>query len=158
LRYQTCFALIFLIALVILAIPASAQTQPAAAPSYQAMSDKFFEMLQQDKSSAGIDYLFDSNPSLKKQVGAAEDLKAKFSTLRTLVGPYFSHALLVESKVAGIYVYQYYFVAYERQPISVRIAYYKPGSTWQCQSLQFNTDLEEAIRSAADDKLRMDVK
>jgi hypothetical protein len=75
-----------------------------------------------------------------------------------LMGNYVSHRLLVESKVADMYVYQHYFVAYERQPISIRISYYKPGKTWVCYSLQFDAKLTEAIQSATDEKLPLDLK
>jgi hypothetical protein len=56
----------------------------------------------------------------------------------------------VETKVAGMFVYQHYFVAYERQPFSVRIKYYKPGATWMCYGLQFDGEISDEIQKAAD--------
>lgn len=134
----------------------SIQAQQSQVSSYQGLSDKFFDLLKQDKSSDAVDFLFSTNPTLKKMPDKADQIKAQFTSLRTVAGPYLSHTTLVESKVAGIYVYQHYFVAYERQPISVRITYYKPAATWVCQSLQFDVNVDDAIQKAADSNIRFD--
>jgi hypothetical protein len=65
---------------------------------------------------------------------------------------------LVETKVAGVFVYQHYFVAYERQPISVRIEYYKSGATWMCYGLQFDAKVTDEIQKAADANLSFPTK
>jgi hypothetical protein len=129
--------------------------QTPQASSYQAMSDKFFDLLQKDNAQNAVDYLFTTNPELGKMTDQAEQLKAQFEALRKLAGPYVSHSVLVEKKVAGMSVYQHYFVAYQRQPISVRISYYKSGSTWQCYSLQFDAKLTEAVQRSADENLSL---
>jgi hypothetical protein len=49
-----------------------------------------------------------------------------------------------------MFVYQHYFVAYERQPISVRIKHYKPGATWLCYGVQFDAELADLIPKEAD--------
>jgi hypothetical protein len=126
------------------------RAQQAHDLSYQEMSDKFFNLLQQDKASDGVDYLFNTNPALNKMQGEAANLKKQFGSLRDLAGPYVSHGILVETKVAGMFVYQHYFVAYERQPFSVRIKYYKPGATWMCYGLQFDGEISDEIQKAAD--------
>ena len=74
------------------------------------------------------------------------------------MGPYVSRTKLAETKVAGIYVYQHYFVAYERQPISIRIKYYKPGETWVCYGLQSDAKLTDHIQQMAHDKIAIEVK
>lgn len=136
------------------ALYASQAQQPKEQP-YQAMSDQFFNLLQQDKTTDAIDYMFGTNPSFKKVPDQADQLKAQFISLEKLAGPYISHTILVESKVAGIFVYQHYFVAYERQPISVRIKYYKPGATWVVYGLQFDANVAEEIQKAADERLQV---
>ena len=124
--------------------------------SYQAMSDRFFTMVREGKNSEGIDYLFSTNPSLQKLQDQANQLKAQFSSLNAIVGSYVSHTKLVETKVAGSYVYQHYFVAYQRQPVSVRIAYYKSGDNWGCYSLQFDTKLTDNINDESDRRIAME--
>ena len=122
------------------------------------MSDKFFAMLQQGKGSDAVEYLLNTNPWVKKVPDQVENLKTQFASVVTLLGPYISHTILVETKVAGTFVYQHYYVAYDRQPISIRISYYKPGTSWMCYSVAFDVKLPEDIQSAADAKLPLDVK
>lgn len=122
-------------------------------PPYQEMSDKFFTLLQQDKATEGVDYLFSTNPALSKMQDEATNLKVQFGSVHSLMGAYVSRSILTETKVEGIFVYQHYFVAYERQPISVRIRYYKPGSTWMCFGLQFDGNIADEIQKTADSNL-----
>jgi hypothetical protein len=126
--------------------------------SYQATTDKFFDMLQQGKAADAIDYVLGTNPLLKKMPDQAENLKAQFAALGTLAGSYISHAKLAETKVADMFVYQHYFVAYDRQPISVRIKYYKPGTAWLCYGLQFDANLPDLIQRQVDERLPIDGK
>ncbi len=134
------------------------QAQQAQSSSYQALSDKFFDLLKQGKTSDAVDFMFATNPGLQKMTDEREQLKSQFASVGTLMGNYVSHTMLVETKVAGIFVYQHYFVAYERQPISVRLKYYKPGATWICYGLQFDAKIADEIQSQSDEKLTMDVK
>jgi hypothetical protein len=136
----------------------TSQAQPAQDSSYQAISDKFFEMLQQNKASEAFDYIFGTNPATKKMPDKVDQVKAQFTSLRNMMGPYVSHTRLAETKVADMFVYQHYFVAYERQPISIRIKYYKPGATWVCYAVQFDADLDDLIQKVADNKISVDVK
>jgi len=129
-----------------------------AQSSYQVMSDKFFNLLQQSKASDAVDYMFSTNPTLQNMTDEHEQLKAQFTSLGNLAGHYVSHTLLAETTVGGMFVYQHYFVAYERQPVSVRIKYYKPRSTWVCYGLEFDTKLTDHIQDAVDARVPLDVK
>ncbi len=150
------FALIScIVALAIIGSPSAAQAQQAEDGSYQAMSDKFFDFLQQDKPADALDSLLATNPALRKNTA---ELTSQFNAFRSHAGPYVSNFMLVESKVGGVYVYQHFFVAYERQPISVRITYYKRGANWVCRGLLFDTNVDDLIQKAADNNLRMDLK
>jgi hypothetical protein len=134
------------------------QAQQVQESSYQALSDKFFDLLKQGKTSDAVDYMFSTNPGLAKMTDQSEQLKSQFASVGTLMGPYVSHTKLVETKVAGMFVYQHYFVAYQRQPISIRIQYYKPGAMWLCYSLQFDVKLTDEIKELSDEKITMDTK
>ena len=127
----------------------SQQTQE----SYNALSEKFFDLLGQGKSNDAVDFLFETNPALEKMTDDAQQLKTQFGSLGPLMGSYISHTKLVETKVAGMLVYQHFFVAYQRQPISVRIKYYKPGTKWLCYGLQFDAKIDSQIQSMADEKI-----
>ena len=154
--------LVFLIfGVVTLGMPGASrvsQAQKVQDSSYQALSDNFFDLLKQGKTSDAVDYLFGTNPALGKMTDDSEQLKSQFASVGTLMGAYVSHTKLIETKVAGMFVYQHYFVAYQRQPISIRIEYYKPGSTWLCYGLQFDAKLTDRIKTESDDKIPMDTK
>lgn len=141
------------VAACIVGFPPTSLAQQSSDAPYQAMSDKFFNLLQQGKGADGVDYLLGTNPAMKKVPDQIDNLKTQFGSLGPLMGSYLSSTKLVESKVAGMFVYQHYFVAYERQPISVRIEYYKPGAIWLCYGLQFDAQLPELIQKAADSKI-----
>jgi hypothetical protein len=156
-RQHTCLFLVCTtITLALLTVPGHAQ--PEEDRSYEKMSSTFFRMLQQGQGAEAVDYLLGTNPAMKKVPDKVEQLKSGFASLIPLMGPYVSHTKLAETKVAGMFVYQHYFVAYERQPISVRIKYYKPGSIWLCYGVQFDTDLDAMIQKQTDDRLPVDVK
>lgn len=150
------FSIGAVIALGIVAIPAHAQQERAKQEeddAYRKMSATFFQMLQQGQAAEGVDYLLSTNPQMKKAPDRIGREKSEFASLEGRMGPYISHTKLAETRVAGMFVYQHYFVAYERQPISVRIKYYKPGATWFCYSLQFDTEIDDLIQQQTDDKL-----
>ena len=139
-----------LIAVAVSLFPCSAEGQES---SYQAMSDHFFELLKDGKATAAVDYLTGTNPAMKKIPDTIENLRSQFGSIGALMGQYISNTKLVETRVAGMFVYQHYFVAYERQPISVRIKYYKPAKTWLCYGLQFDGEIADTIQKDADNRL-----
>lgn len=155
-NHARLFLICATIMLALLTIPGHAQQQEDK--SYEKMSSTFFKMLQQGQGGEAVDYLLGTNPAMKKVPQKVEQLKSSFASLGGLMGAYVSHTKLAETKVAGMFVYQHYFVAYERQPISVRIEYYKPGSAWLCYSVQFDTELSAMIQKQTDDRLPVDVK
>lgn len=146
------------IAIVVVLLISPYRSQAQQASEYQEMSDKFFTYLQHGKGADGVDSLFGTNPAMKKVPDQIDNLKTQFASLETLMGPYISHTKLVETKIAGMFVYQHYFVAYERQPISVRIKYYKPGAAWLCYGLQFDANLPDLIQNKSDDTIPVAAK
>lgn len=129
------------------------QTQAQQSQDYQAIADRFFVLLEQGKSDEAIDYMFNTNVALKNMPGKSETLKAQIADLERQLGSYHSHTRLAESKVAGMFVYQHYFVAYERQPVSLRLKFYKPRDTWRVFGVQFDADLTDLIQKETDQDL-----
>jgi len=144
-------AVIFGIALVFSGV--RPQTQAQQSPDYQAIADRFFVLLEHNKSDEAIDYMFNTNVALKNMPGKSETLKAQIADLERQLGSYHSHTKLAESKVAGVFVYQHYFVAYEIQPISLRLKFCKPRDTWRVFGVQFDPDLPELIQKETDQNL-----
>lgn len=66
--------------------------------SYQALSDKFFDLMKQGKASDPVDYMFGTNPALAKMREESEQLKSQFASVGTLMGPYVSHPKLLETR------------------------------------------------------------
>jgi hypothetical protein len=134
------------------------QTQAQQSQDYQAIADRFFVLLEQGKSDEAIDYMFNTNVALKNMPGKSDQLKAKLGELERQLGSYHSHIRLAETKIAGMFVYQHYFVAYELQPVSVRLQFYKPRDTWKVFAVQFDTDLPDAIEKETDKNLDRQLK
>ena len=136
----------------------SVHTQAPQNRDYQEIADRFFVLLEQGKSDEAIDYMFSTNVALKNMPGKSDQLKAQFGELEKQLGSYHSHVRLAETKVAGMFVYQHYFVAYDIQPISVRLKFYKPRDTWRVFGVQFDTDLPDLIQKQADQNLDRQLK
>ena len=134
------------------------QAQAPQSQDYQGLADKFFALLEQGKSDEAIDYMFSTNLALKNMPGKSEQLKSQFNELQSKLGSYHSRTILVETKVAGMFVYQHYFVAYELQPISLRLKFYKPRDTWRVFAVEFDTDLPDIITKQADQNLERQSK
>jgi hypothetical protein len=136
----------------------SVHTQAPQNRDYQEIADRFFVLLEQGKSDEAIDYMFSTNVALKNMPGKSDQLKAQFGELEKQLGSYHSRVRLAETKVAGMFVYQHYFVAYDIQPISVRLKFYKPRDTWRVFGVQFDTDLPDLIQKQADQNLDRQLK
>jgi hypothetical protein len=150
--------LVGITAVVLVFFGVRAGTQASESRDYQAIADKFFVLLEQSKSDEAIDYIFNTNVALKNMPGKSDQLKAKLNELASKVGSYHSHTKLAESKVAGMFVYQHYFVAYELQPISFRLTFYKPRDAWRVFAVEFDADLSDAIEKQTDQNLYSQLK
>ena len=149
---QSMFRVVIaVVALVLFSVRAG--TQAPESRAYQAIADRFFVLLEQGKSDEAIDYLFSTNVALKNLPGKADQLKAKLDDLQSQLGSCHAHTRLAETKVAGTFVYQHYFVAYDLQPVSFRLRFYKPRDTWRVVGVQFDTDLPDTIAKQADENL-----
>jgi hypothetical protein len=135
-----------------------AKTQALQSPDYQGIADRFFVLLEQGKSDEAFDYMFSTNVALKNMPGKLEQLKSQFDELERQLGSYHSHTRLAETKTAGVFVYQHYLVAYDRQPVSVRLKFYKPRDTWRVFAVQFDTNLPELIEKQTDESLNRQFK
>jgi hypothetical protein len=114
--------------------------------------------VEQGKSDDAIDYLFSTNVALKNLPGKSEQLKSQLNELERQLGSYHSHTRLAETKIDGMFVYQHYAVLYDRQPISVRLKFYKPRDTWRAFGVQFDPDLPDLIEKQTDQNLERQLK
>ena len=156
LKPSTFLAVISVVALVFFAV--RAKTQALQSPDYQGIADKFFVLLEQGKSDEAFEYVFSTNVALKNMPGKLDQLKSQFNELKRQLGSYHSRTRLAETKVDGKFVYQHYVAAYDLQPISVRLKFYKPRDTWKLFAVQFDTDLPGLIEKQTDESLTRQLK
>jgi hypothetical protein len=142
----------------LLSFQLTSDAQQVKDASYQAITDNFFKMVKDGKATDAVDYIFATNPAMTKVSDEVQQVKSQFGSLKPLMGEYISHTKIAETEVAGMFVYQHYFVAYERQPISVRIKYYKPADKWLCYGLQFDGELSALIEKNTDSRIPIEVK
>jgi hypothetical protein len=76
--------------------------------SYETISDKFFDLLKEGKTSDAVDYMFATNPALAKNDGRWRAVEVAICFGGNADGPYVSHTKLLETKVAEMFVYQQY--------------------------------------------------
>jgi len=149
-RFFAIFCQIVLIQLIFLYPACSAK---AAESSFQDITDKFFKMITEDKGAEAIDYIFSTNSYMKGMVDQINQVKSQYSSMRNMIGVFINKKKLFEREVAGIFVFQYYLVAYERQPLAMRFWYYKPLDSWVLQKYTFEANVEEHISDIADREL-----
>ena len=71
----------------------------------------------------------------------------QLTSAERVMGKYFGHELLVETKVADRLVNQYYLVIYERQPLRFELTFYRPADEWVFQNFAFNADIIQDVSS-----------
>ncbi len=117
--------------------------------SYQATTDRFFDLLKDGKPTEAIDYIFSTNPYSVRISDSVQAQKARFVALESFIGKYISHQKLLDLDMGGMYAYQLYIVAFERQPMSFKFKYYKPKDAWVTQSFVFGYDIDRIIEDLA---------
>ncbi len=121
----------------------------AADNAYRDKIDKFFSMMKDGKAQEAIDFIYSDNPWMAKNADAIFNVKNQLANMVPMIGAYRAHELVVEKVVAGRYAYLYYFVAYDRQPLSFVFEYYKPQDQWMLFGFSFNAGVDEAVAEQA---------
>ncbi len=125
----------------------------AYAGSYNGIPDKFFNYLAQGKTDDAIDFLYGTNPWVRKNSDQVTNLKGELSKLNRLVGKYLFHELILEQTVGSRYAHLIYLVGYERQPLRFEIKVYKPGEKWRFQGVSFDARITDDIEKLANQKI-----
>ena len=150
--------LVVICAIALVLVRPFAKTQASGNQDYQAIADKFFALVEQGKSDDAIDFMFSTNVALKNLPGKSEQLKAQLGDLERQLGSYHSHTRLAETKIDGMFVYQHYAALYDRQPISIRLKFYKARDTWRVYGVQFDPDLPDLIEKQTDETIARSLK
>ncbi len=138
------------LALTLSLTPAHAQqTAPAPVPDYTVQLDEFFATIQEGKYAEALGALYGRNPWHQAMTDQLNALKGQFSTLPDLVGELRGSDLIVERRLGGMFVYRWYLVAYDRQPVSFHFTFYKPGDSWFIYSFEYQDDIKDLVQDLA---------
>lgn len=117
--------------------------------AYLQRIERFFSKIDSGKYEDAINFIYSGNPWIADKYEDIENVKKQFISLPDLVGTYANHTLLVDEKIAGRYVYLYYFVAFDRQPVSFVFEFYKPEEKWMIFSFTFADDVDTWVEERA---------
>lgn len=136
---RTPYSLLALIAIFILTI----------SPVYAQKSEKeivteFFKVFK-DSPSEAMDYAFSTNPWMKRNKDATDNIKNQFNTVLPLVGNYQGYELINEKKIGESLKLLSYMVKFDRQPFQFTFIFYKPDAVWQVQNLKFDDKLNDKL-------------
>jgi len=129
-----------------------------AEDNYHRIIEEFFVKLKAGKSVEAVDFIYSGNPWISRDSDAVNNLKNQISSLGNLVGKYTGHEKLIETVTAGRFAYLYYFVSYDRQPLSFTFEFYRPKDKWMIFSFSFDADIDDEIESRAQEHFLMESK
>ncbi len=137
------FLILCPVLMLICTVAAKAQEQTPAD-----ISKKFFEVYAAKPMDA-IDYIF-SGVAQNRQV--KDDITAIKKNLKVTIdqgGAYNGYELITEKGVGNTMKLMSYMAKYDKQPVRFIFIYYKPKDVWKIYTLQFNTNLDDELTSAA---------
>lgn len=123
------------------------------AESYESLTGRFFNYLEQGKTEEAIDLLASTNQWVGKNSDQVVHLKDQLTRLSNLVGGYLFHEIILEQKVGARYAHLIYLVGYERQPLRFELTVYKPGEEWRFQGVSFDANLSDDIEKLANQRI-----
>ena len=133
------YLLLTLVAIFILTIsPVHAQK------SEKEIVTEFFKIFK-DSPGEAMDYAFSTNPWMKRNKDATDNIKNQFNTVLPLVGNYQGYELINEKKTGESLKLLSYMVKFDRQPFRFTFIFYKPNAKWQVQNLKYDDKLDDEL-------------
>ncbi len=115
------------------------------AEEYQDTVKAFFSRIQEGKLEEAVNFIYGGSPYISLDSDAVRNVKTQFLSLPNMVGPYRGNELITEKVVVGRYVYLYYFVMFDRQPLKFEFEFYKPVEKWILHSFAFDDKVNDEI-------------
>ena len=140
----------------LVALPHTTHGQESAQPSlpgYDEQLDAFFKAIEAGEFKKAIEDLYQPNPwrdSIRDKLSA---LKGQFVSLPDLVGELHGYDLITHEQFADRFVYCWYVVAFDRQPLGFHFTFYKPQETWFVFSFEYKDDIKALAEELARMKL-----
>ena len=119
------------------------QNYPTDIPS------QFFQILEQQGISSGIDYLYTTNKWLAKDLGAKEKLKQKCNEFLSedKVGKYVEKHLIKQRNFKRTLSYLSFMVNYDKEPYRFTFILYRPNRKlkWRVKEFWFDDELTDEL-------------
>ena len=78
-----------------------------------------------------------------------EGLDITFRNTLSLLGDYYGYKLFHEAVIQDLYIIRYYILKYERQPILLKLEFYRPNDSWVINGMEFDTGLDNYMEDSA---------
>ena len=129
---------------------AAEEGQEEAAPrTLDSTVEEFFAKVAIGEYKESIEFLYADNPWAAKIADQIDALKDKFVALPDVVGTYIAHDKVIEQKVSGRFVYLWYMVSFDRQPLSFHFTFYRPAEEWLVYSFEYRDDVKNLAEELA---------
>ena len=121
----------------------------AADADYQPIIDRFFVKFEKGKVDDALDELYGTNKWVTQQRDMVQNVKNQFHGLVALVGEYHGRELIGTGRIGGRFVHVTYLVMYDRQPLRMEFALYRPQDAWILHSFSFDSKLPDELEAGA---------
>lgn len=81
---------------------------------------------------------------------AISSLDENFETVLRDIGKFHSSSLLIESEIENIYISRLYVLKCDREPLLLRIGFYKPSDSWQVQNITIGDPIADIVKEASE--------
>lgn len=108
----------------------------------QQITDKFFRLFEQSSSDA-VDYIYSLNKWIDSKSDAVLNIKGKLEQYKELLGTYYGHEFIAESRLGECFSVYVFLAKYDRQPLRFTFEFYKPKDEWIVYSFQFDDNFDD---------------
>lgn len=119
------------------------------ADDYKAEVNHFFSLYGAGKRIEAVDYIYSTNPWMSSATDAIENVKTQLQGIDKLVGRYNGYELIDTLNVKDRFVHLTYLVLYDRQPLRMEFAFYKPKEKWMIYSFSFDVGFPDDVQAEA---------
>ncbi|HEX4825140.1 MAG TPA: hypothetical protein VFV19_12610 [Candidatus Polarisedimenticolaceae bacterium] len=123
--------------------------QAAFAQTCEDIAGQFFNSIREEKTAEGSARAWATNPYAAGMKDSIDQFTTKLTSNLSFLGKYRGNELVVKKEVAGRFVYLYYFVVFDRQPMKFEVQCYKPVDKWVLHNLQFSDKITSDVVDAA---------
>ncbi len=125
-------------------------TRAPAQSSYEQITAKFFDLYKiQGGSDKAVDYIFSTNKYATSIGSQLDTLKSKLNYYISNEGQYYGYELVAKKSAGPNFILLTYLIRHDRNPMTFRFIFYKPGDKWQLQTFNFNDGMDDELQDAS---------